>query len=128
MLALEKPVWRERTSLIGPEVRASATSEARRYSGTASGKKRLCSLAANFHAQLTNVTKQQQTLPFQTPYRLQRKRFARPFNHEMADLRMIVTKTRLQVNGLVKYNCSTEGNISRRMKEKKNNILGTSIP
>ena len=42
---------------------------------------------------------------------------------------MIVTKTRLQLNGLVKYNCSTEGNISRGMKTKKgNNILGTSIP
>ena len=92
-------------------------------------KNRLCSPAANFRAQLTNVTKQQQTLPFQTPYRLQRNRFTWPFNHKMVDLRMIVTKTRLQVNGLVKYNCSTEGNISRRMKTKKgNNILRTSIP
>ena len=39
---------------------------------------------------------------------------------------MIVTKTRLQVNGLVKYNCSTEGNLSRRFNENK--ILGISIP
>ena len=86
-------------------------------------KNRLCSPAANFRAQLTNVTKQQQTLPFQTPYRLQRNRFTWPFNHKMVDLRMIVTKTRLQVNGLVKYNCSTEGNLSRRFNEKKFLVL-----
>ena len=41
----------------------------------------------------------------------------------MVDLRMIVTKTRLQVNGLVKYNCSTEGNLSRRFNEKKFLVL-----
>ena len=46
----------------------------------------------------------------------------------MVDFRMIVTKTRLPVNGLVKYDCSTEGNTSRRLKEKKHNILGTSVP
>ena len=44
----------------------------------------------------------QQTLPFQTPYRLERNCFTRPFNHKIVDLRMILTKTRLQVNGLVK--------------------------
>ena len=41
----------------------------------------------------------------------------------MVDLRMIATKTRVQVNGLVKYNCSTEGNLSRRFKEKKCLVL-----
>ena len=39
---------------------------------------------------------------------------------------MTVTKTRPQVNGLVKYNRSTEGNLSRRFNEKQ--ILGMSIP
>ena len=45
---------------------------------------------------------------------------------KMVDLRMTVTKTRPQVNGLVKYNRSTEGNLSRRFNEKQ--ILGMSIP
>ena len=76
-----------------------------------------------FTHNLTNVTKQQQTLQSQTPYRLQRNRFTRPFNHEMVDLRMIVTKTCLQENSLVKYDCSTEGNTSRRLKEKKKTIF-----
>ena len=39
----------------------------------------------------------------------------------MADLRMIVTKTRLQVNGLVKYDCSTEPETHQEDWRKKNN-------
>ena len=42
MLALEKPVWREKTRLTSPEVHAAVTSKAWRDSGSQETKRRLC--------------------------------------------------------------------------------------